>query len=602
MKLRHLMWMLMLFAVTAAHSEQQEDATAAQTAAAETVYVNGRIYTQDKELPWAQSLVTRGDKIVFVGSTQAALQYAAEDSELVDLRGQFVMPGIIDAHTHPGLIGMLGDLSRLEATAGENEEPVKTDRMPSKPKEATLAWLQQYADDHPSAFMIIQGTWDVSAYLPDGPHKRDLDEISSTKPIILHDNSGHSAWVNSATLRLFGIDKNTPDVSQNLSYIVRDEHGEPTGWLKEFTLIAYVGSKMSPDAGVLKGRMRAFLNYMSSRGITTLSDAGNFTADDDVYQAVHDIARDGDLPLRYEGSYHVWAPQQIETAVESLLRLREKYAHGKLQFNTIKIHYDGIQDILTAGMLEPYVTDPDNYGGVLFTTQRLSSFMQELDGQGIHLHLHSVGDRATRNILDAVEQARGVLGRPLRIEVTLSHLFSVADSDIRRFRELDVNANFTPHWFGGTVFGDAREINVGPERASRSQVVGHFVQQQVNFTLSSDVVYNADRVSPFIGIEMSITRKAIDDAGAAVMPPLDARISLEQALAGYTVNGAAQLGLEEEVGAIKAGMLADFIVLREDLSETDVERIHTITPSATIVGGELRSGSLRDRQERERLE
>ena len=324
MKLRHLMWMLMLFAVIAAHSKHQEDATAAQTAATETVYVNGRIYTQDKELPWARSLVTRGDKIVFVGSTQAALQYAAEDSELVDLRGQFVMPGIIDAHTHPGLIGMLGDLSRLEATAGENEEPVKTDRMPSKPKEATLAWLQQYADDHPSAFMIIQGTWDVSAYLPDGPHKRDLDEISSTKPIILHDNSGHSAWVNSATLRLFGIDKNTPDVSQNLSYIVRDEHGEPTGWLKEFTLTAYVGSKMAPDAGVLKGRMLAFLNYMSSTGITTLWDAGNFTADDDVYQAVHDIAKDGDLPLRYEGSYHVWAPQQIETAVESLLRLRGK--------------------------------------------------------------------------------------------------------------------------------------------------------------------------------------------------------------------------------------------------------------------------------------
>ena len=459
-----------------------------------------------------------------------------------------------------------------------------------------------YVDDHPYDLMILQGTWDVSAYLPDGPHKRDLDEISSTKPIILHDNSGHSAWVNSATLRLFGIDKNTPDVSQNLSYIVRDEHGEPTGWLKEFTLIAYVGSKMAPDAGVLKGRMLAFLNYMSSTGITTLWDAGNFTADDDVYQAVNDIAKDGDLPLRYEGSYHVWAPQQIETAVESLLRLRGKYAHGKLQFNTIKIHYDGMQDILTAGMLEPYVTDPDNYGGVLFTTQRLSSFMQELDGQGIHLHLHSVGDRATRNILDAVEQAQEALGRPLAIEVTLSHLFSVADSDIRRFRELDVNANFTPHWFGGTVYGDAREINVGPERASRSQVVGHFVQQQVNFTLSSDAVYNPRRVSPFIGVEMSITRRAINNADAAAMPPLDARISLEQALAGYTINGAAQLGLERRIGAMKTGLLADFIVLPQNPFETDVERIHTITPSATIVGGELRSGSLGDRRARDRLE
>ena len=602
MKLQHLMWMLMFFAVTAAHSGQQEDATAAQTTATETVYVNGRIYTQDKELPWAQALVTRGDKIAFVGSAWDALQYAAGDSELVDLKGQFVMPGLIDTHTHPGLIAISGDLSALDATAGENEKPDETDRMPSKPKEATLAWLQQYADDHPYDLMILQGAWDVSAYLPDGPHKRDLDEISSTKPIALFDRSGHSFWVNSATLRLLGIDKNTPDISENLSHIVRDENGEPTGWLKEFTLMAYVGSMMAPNADLLKERMLKFLNYMSSKGITTLWDAGNFNDDDAVYQAVHDIAKEGKLPLRYEGSYHIWAPGQIETAVASLLRLRENYAHGKLQFNTIKIHYDGMPDILTAGMLEPYVTDPDNYGGVLFTMPRLSRFIQELDGQGIHLHLHAAGDRATRNILDAVEQAQGALGRPLTIKVTLSHLFTVADSDIRRFRELDVHANFTPHWFGGTVFGDAREINVGPERGGRSQVVGYFAREQVNFTLSSDVIHNPHRVSPFIGIEMSVTRKEIDDADAAVMPPLDARISLEQALAGYTINGAAQLGLEEQLGAIKAGMLADFIVLPEDLFETDVEKIHTITPRATIVGGELRSGSLGDRKERDRPE
>ena len=548
MKLFHLTWMWMLFAVTAAHSQQQEDGTTAQAAATETVYVNGRIYTQDDDLPWAQSLVTRGDRIVFVGSTQDAMGYAAADSKRVDLNGQFVMPGIIDAHTHPGLISVSGDLSRLEATAAENDESVKADRMPSKPKEATLAWLQKYADDHPNELAIVQGTWDVAAYLPDGPHKSDLDKISRLKPILLFDRSGHSFWVNSALLRLLRVDKNTPDVSENLSHFVRDEHGEPTGWLKESILQpykAYLGGLMAADADALKERMLTFLNYMSSRGITTLWDAGNFTDDDVVYQAVHGIARDGDLPLRYEGSYHIWAPRQIDTAVESLLRLRGKYAYGKLRFNTIKIHYDGMQDILTAGMLEPYATDPDNYGGVLFTTQRLSSFMQELDGHGIDLHLHSAGDRATRNILDAVEHARGALERPLTIEITLSHLFTVADSDIERFREMDLHANFTPHWFGGTVFGDAREINVGPERGSRSQLVGHFARDQVNFTLGSDVIHNAHRVSPFIGIEMSITRQAMNTADAASMPPLDARISLEQALDGYTVNGAAQLGLEE---------------------------------------------------------
>ena len=583
---------LAALALTAGCSDLQDDAVLAQAAATDTAYVNGRIYTQDEDRPWAESLVTKGDRIVFVGSGEEALEHAAEDARLVDLQNRFVMPGMVDAHTHPGLIATGANLSVLDETDEADEGPANADRMPSRPREATLAWLQRYADDHPFTLVIRQGVWDVATYLPHGPHKRDLDDISRLRPIMLNDNSGHSVWVNSAFLRLFGIDADTPDLSRNLSHFVRDENGEPTGWVKEFSLLPYFGDRFVPDADELKERLLKYLNYMSSRGITTLWDAGNFNMDDAVYQAAHDIAREGNLPLRWEGSHHIWAPEQIETAVESLVRLRETYAHGKLQFNSIKIHYDGLPDILTAAMLEPYVTDPDNYGGVLFTTERLSGFMQELDAHRIDLHMHASGDRATRNILDAVKEARDALGRPLGIEVTISHLFSVADSNVARFQELGVHANFTPHWFGGTAYGDAREINVGPERAGRSQLVGQFMRQGVNVTLSSDVVYNALRVSPFIGVEMSMTRRALGRADAPTMPPRDARISLEQALAGYTVNGAAQLGRQGQIGVIRAGLLADFIVLPQDPFEMDVERIHTIAPSATVVGGELHSGSL----------
>ena len=124
---------------------------------------------------------------------------------------------------------------------------------------------------------------------------------------------------------------------------------------------------------------------------------------------------------------------------------------------------------------------------------------------------------------------RGALGRPLKIEVTISHRFLVADRDVKRFAELNVHANFSPHWFGGTFYGKAGEINVGPERASRSQVAGHFVRQQANVTLSSDVVHNPRRVNPFLGMEMSVTRRATDKPDAITLPPLDAGISLEQA-------------------------------------------------------------------------
>ena len=269
----------------------------------------------------------------------------------------------------------------------------------------------------------------------------------------MFDNSGHNVWVNSAMLRALGIDRDTPDVSENLSYIVRDEAGEPTGWLKEFVLTHHTGGKSVPSPDKLKERMLKYLNYMSIKASRHCGMPATINMEDAVYQVAHDIAIEGNLPLRWEGSYHIWMPGQIETAVESLLRLRERYGHGKLQFNTIKIHYDGMLDILTAAVLEPYVTDPDSYGGVLFTPQRLSSFMQELDSHDIDLHLHAVGDRATRNILDAVEQAQGALGRPLKIEVTISHLFLVADRDVKRFPELNVHANFSPHWFGGTIAG-----------------------------------------------------------------------------------------------------------------------------------------------------
>ena len=312
-------------------------------------------------------------------------------------------------------------------------------------------------------------------------------------------------------------------------------------------------------------------------------------------RAAHALAEAGQLPLRWEGCYHIWAPHHIDGAVDGLLRLRREYSHGDwLRFNTVKIHYDGMQDIRTAAMLEPYETDPHGHGGVLFSAERLEAFMIELDGHGIDLHLHIAGDRAARNVLYAIDEARDKLGRPLNLEVTMSHLFSVADEDIRRFRELDVHANFTPHWFGGTVYGDARAVNVGPERANRSQLVGHFVRQGVNVTLSSDVIYNASRSSPFIGIEMSMTRRAMGamDTEAETMPPYEARLTLEQALAGYTSNGAAQLGMEQEIGAIKTGLLADFVLLPVDPFAIEVESIHRIVPDATVVSGEVVSGSL----------
>ena len=232
---------------------------------------------------------------------------------------------------------------------------------------------------------------------------------------------------------------------------------------------------------------------------------------------------------------------------------------------------------------------------MLFDVDALTAFLIELEAEQIDLHLHVVGDRATRVALDAVVRARDNNGGPLSIEVTLSHLETVHPDDIERFDDLDVHANFTPHWFGGTVFGRAGTLNLGPERANRSQMVGSFVDAGANVTLSSDVVSSGEayRADPFIGLEMSVTRREFGaDDSAPVLSSEAEQISVEAALSAYTINGAAQLGQSDQIGSLKAGKLADFVILDANPTEVAVSDIHEINPIAVVIGGRLVSGSL----------
>lgn len=548
------------------------------------VYFNGRLYTLEESNPWAEALVTQGDQIAFVGSNAAATAFAGDHAVRFDLGGQVVLPGIIDSHTHPGLVAILG---------GDGEEHGDSGKMPGRPREKLFEWLEDHASTYWWQLTVMQGEWDVAEFLPEGPNKNDLDAIFRYKPTILFDNSGHSLWVNSSTLRLLGVDKDTPDLSDGISYFVRDERGELTGWVKEFALMPYIGDLLLPEEAELKERFVAHLNFMSSRGVTTVWDAGNFDMDDAVYKVAAELDRANLLPVRYEGSYHIWNPTQIDGAKDELLRLRRKYEGEKLKFNTVKIHFDGVAEVLTAGMLEPYDTDPGNRGGVLFTAQRLSRLILELDKEAINLHLHVVGDRATRTALDALELAESQKGKALSIEFTLSHLETVHPNDITRFVALGVHANFTPHWFGGTVFGEAGSINLGPERSSRSQVVNQFFQENANVTLSSDVVSGGEayRADPFIGLEMSVTRQEFGSSDTApILSPAFARLSREDAIAGYTINGAKQLGQSAAIGSLAIGKLADFVVLDRDPFTVADKSIHRINPVATVLGGQLVNG------------
>lgn len=547
------------------------------------IYADGTILTANPESPRAEALAVKNGEIVYVGSKAGALTLEGP-RRVFDLKGAMIIPGLVDAHTHPGLVSILGS-GDAAADAAQS--------LKYSSKAEFFAALREVAKSSPGKGPLLLGPWDVAMFLPDGPNKRDIDPIFPDRPVVIQDNSGHSLWANSVALKNLGINRDTPDLSPNISVIVRDVRGEPTGWLKEFVAWRRIMPFFVPDEATLRARLQDFIGFLVSRGVTTVYDAGNLAADDRVYKVLAQMDSAGKLPVRYYGSYHIWAPDLIDGAVDKLLRLRAKYGGKNLHFDTIKIHYDGVTEIGTAALLEGYAFDSRNRGGILFDRARLSRFLVELDSKHIDLHLHTVGDRATRSALDAVEEAQRQLGRKLSIQVTLAHLELVDPADYKRFAALGVHANFTPHWFGGLEFGRASFVSLGPARANRNQMIGTLLRNGANVTLSSDVIASGEMrlADPFLGIEMAMTRKPVSGPIDPDRKPLrQETLSLEQAITAYTIAGARQLGIADRAGSLQKGKAADFVILHEDLFKQPTQSIHSARVDAVFVGGRLVSG------------
>ena len=549
--------------------------------AADLVLEGGRIYTVDPAQPWAEAVAIRDGRFVYVGDAAGVAGFVGPATERHDLAGRMAMPGIVDAHTHPGMMAVFGS-----EEAGE--------QLPKESHEAILAFVADYAARHPELDKIVLAEWPTALYGVRGPQRRELDRAVPDRPVLLFDDSGHSTWVNTRMLELIGVDRDTPDVAPGVSYFQRDADGELTGWIKEFGGTPYLRNVLVPPSGDLADVVVRFLEFLGRHGVTTLLDGGNMGMDDVVYSEIAALERAGKLPLRYEGVYMVTMPEQIPGAIAELERLRATYGGERLRFNTMKILLDGIHEIRTAAILEDYADEPGNRGNTILSASALRDFILELDRAGLDLHLHTVSDRAVRTALDAVEAARALAGRPLATRVTLCHLELIDDADVPRFRELGVVANFTPHWHGmGYLYG--WQAPLGPERAARTMRAQPLLDAGVVVNFGSDETYitGMPRTDPFYGMQVAHNRQ--DPEGgpdAPVRPPLSERLRLEDLVKGYTLNGAYQLRLDDEIGSIAVGKAADLLVLDTNLFEVDRYAVHRVAPEAVVMQGRVLYGRL----------
>lgn len=537
---------------------------------ADTVILGADIRTMDASQPRASAVAIDRGKIVFVGSDANAREWVGPGTSTLALDNKLVLPGLTDGHTHAGILSLFASVDQVSAP-----DP--------KPKQLQ-AWLKQYAADNPDIDFIIAGYFRTADFGLAGPHKRLIDEVISDRPVALMDDSGHSMLLNSRALEVMGIDRDTPDPAPGLAFYQRDDNNEPTGWVKEFASAPIqeriLGAARAED---LEHNLETFLRFLSSRGITRLYDGGNLWLHDKVYTALARLDREGRLPLHYEGTVHVHLPGQIDQAIPELKRLRETYTGGNLHFNTVKIHFDGVHEISTSAVLQPFANDPANRGGTLVSQERLVKFIRELHEEKMDLHMHVVGDRATRLALDAYEEAGAQHWDYPRL--TLCHLELVDERDIPRFRELGVVANFTPHWFGDLFQGGATTLG---ERNNHKMRAKAFFDAGATVTFSSDVVtpHEFQRASPFVGIQIGHNRQDIEGGkDAPIMPPEDQKLSLEQLVRGYTLNGAHQLRQDATSGSISVGKAADLVILDNNVFKQDRYGIADTEALRTMIGG-----------------
>ncbi|MDG1016098.1 MAG: amidohydrolase [Woeseiaceae bacterium] len=547
---------------------------------ADFILNNGEFYTVNEQQPWVQAVAIKDGKIIYVGDDSGAESYKGKQTLTYNLEKQFVLPGLVDSHTHPGYIA--ADTETVELPYYGNKEQV-------------LNTLAAYAKKYPEKPFIYGGSWPNTLFDDRGPHKSELDAVINDRPVLLIDTSGHSQWLNSKALELFGIDKNTVDPVPGVSFFYRDANGEPTGWVKEFAIreqMQAIGMRGVVDAKVFE----QFLNYLSSMGVTTLFDGGNNGPGDSAYSIASDLESKGRLPVRYEGVYHITLPKQVPIAIDELKRLRQDYGGKRLKFNTIKIHFDGVHEVATSGVIEPFInTNDNNRGGTLMNTEELSDFIFELHQESIDLHMHTVGDYAVKVALDAVEATQSIIKEPLRTQVTLCHLELIAEEDFKRFRELGVIANYTPHWHGGWI--DGAQHTLGQARFDKMYRAQPLLDAGAIVTFSSDIVsqyeWKTKRANPYFGMQIGNTRIEPElGETAALRLPVTEQLSIKDLIYGYTINGAHQLRMSEMLGSIEVGKAADLVILNQDLFETPKHEIGNIVPNAVIMDGELISGSL----------
>ena len=545
---------------------------------ADQIIKNAQIYTSDKNNPKATALVVKDGKFVYVGDETGLKDF---EGPVTDLGGKFIMPGIIDSHMH------------VTIPVGFEYAPMG-DRIEPDGKQAALDIMAKYIKEHPGE-KRYRFYMEKRFLKGEDIVKEELDAICPDAELQIQEGEGHSIWVNSKILQRHGITDDTPDPIPGLAYYVRKD-GHVTGNMyegaTEVKIILDCGMELTDEQ--VDAALQRWIDFCVEYGVSAVFDAGlpgDMKFHEKVYKRLVALDKQGKLPIYVDGSLVIDSERVAEEGLRELKRMQREYNSEHLKVHTMKVFMDGTQKIHTAAMVEPYV-DVHTTGSTAFTAEGIAKVLKELNEANLDLHLHTVGERASRTVLDGVEMARKEMGDNLHVRVTCAHLEVQCDDDLERFAKLGVFANYTPHWHSGDTSVSATWL--GEERSKKQFRCRTVWDSGATVAWSSDNIVFMDFTpwNPYLGMEVGMTRWITEktrnypfNVAAKVFPPENERMTIDQMLIGFTINGAKQLGIEDKKGSIEAGKDADFLVFDNDLLTAEKEGFSYNKPSEVYFGG-----------------
>jgi predicted amidohydrolase YtcJ len=533
---------------------------------ADLVFSGGHVHTVDRGRPRAEAVAVTGERISAVGSAAEVAEAIGPGTRVVNLAGRLLIPGFQDAHIHP----IYGGIDRLQC-----------DVRDIHPKAAVVEAIRAYAAANPDLPWIVGSGWYMGDFPNGTPRKEDLDAILPDRPAFLPNRDGHSAWVNSRALELAGIGRDTADPPDGR--IERDPDGTPTGSLHEgaATLVERLLPPTTADDRA--AGLRIAQAYLHSLGITAWQDA--IVVPDDL--ATYRLAAEGGwLTARVEAALW-WERDRDEDQIDELVARSATGSIGRLRANSVKLMLDGVLETFTGAMLEPYLDrngrTTTNRGIDFIDPARLGSIVTRLDAAGLQPHFHAIGDRAVRNALDSVQVARAANGRT-DTRPHVSHIQVIHPDDIARFAALDVVANAQPLWACSETNMDELTIPfLGPERATWQYPFASLLRAGTRLAMGSD--WSVSTPNPLEEIEVGVNRVWIESRGQAEPFLPDERLTLEQAIEGFTLGSAYVNHLDADTGSIEVGKLADLAIVDRDLFAPEAGPIGEARVLATFVGG-----------------